>query len=69
MDPLKEWAQTWQRAGAELEKIRRQDIRNADTQAAILLFAEVFDSVLAGMPVRTSSGLVEQQKMFRRLRT
>jgi hypothetical protein len=67
MNDLKNWSDTWQRAGVELDKIRRREIRNADTQKAILIMSDAFEAALRTMPRRTTSGLVEQQKLFRRL--
>ena len=68
MDDLKHWSQTWKAAGVELEKIRRREIRSADTQKAILILSDAFEAALRTTPKRTTSGLVEQQRLFRRLR-
>jgi hypothetical protein len=62
------WMEAWRTAGPELEHIRREEIRNADTRR----FVEVTSGILSGMqpdlPLRQSSGLVEQQRLFRRMR-
>lgn len=64
---LRLWVDTWRRAGAELAEIRRHEIETADTQEAVRqLFGTegYFDSC----PLRTTSGLVEQQALFARFR-
>lgn len=65
---LAEWVKTWQSAGAELEKIRREKIRNEPTAQAILAFADASRSALANNRLRATSGLIEMQKWFKLLR-
>ncbi len=64
---LRQWAERWQRAGRELEEIRRREIESVDTQEAV---RQIFGSgePLDPGPRRTTSGLVEQQAWFARLR-
>jgi len=65
---LRQWADTWERAGRELEEIRRREIESADTQAAI---QQIFGSgaLIGEEPAPGTSGLVEQQAWFARLRS
>jgi hypothetical protein len=63
-----QWIECWRRAGPELEKIRREEIRNADTVAAIEMLSGGFEHARATRPLRSSCGLVEQQRWFSRLR-
>ena len=58
------WVATWQRASAELERIRREEIENADTQEAV---RQLFSGALIGGSIHPISGLVEQQKWFARM--
>jgi hypothetical protein len=60
--------ETWRHAGPELERIRRNEIRNADTQQAIKFFDGMVTEVLKTQPPRLTSGLVEQQAIFHRKR-
>ena len=60
------WIETWRHAGPELERIRRDEIRNADTQKAIKIFDGVVTEVLKMHLPRLTSGLVEQQAIFHR---
>ena len=65
-DLVRQWVETWQRAGIELDAIRRREIESADTQAAI---RQIFgDRPVDSTPAPATSGLVEQQAWFARLR-
>ena len=64
---MREWVATWQRAGQEMEEIRRREIVATNTQEAVQqLFGS--EDAFRGLPPRTSSGLVEQQAWFAKLR-
>jgi hypothetical protein len=68
---LRQWVETWRRAGVEPAEIRRREIQAfvtvGDTQEAI---RQLFGSgkSIDSLPHRTTSGLVEQQAWFARLR-
>ncbi len=64
---MRQWVETWMRAGRELDQIRRREIESANTREAI---RQLFGSPEAfhSLPPRTTSGLVEQQAWFRKLR-
>ena len=64
---LTAWVQNWQVVGPELERMKREEIRRANTQEAIMLFDLAFKAALRNTPPRTTSGLVEMQKLFRKL--
>jgi hypothetical protein len=64
----REWARTWKTAARELEAVRRAEIKSADTAAAIFALDDAFRSMLASLPPRSSSGFVEMQTLFQRLR-
>jgi len=65
----REWASTWKRAANELEAIRKAEIKGAETTTAIVALDDAFRSMLAFLSTRPSSGLVEMQTFFRRLRS
>ncbi len=67
-DPLlRRWVETWNRAAAELERIRRSEIERTDTREAIRqIFGDLDLSALG--PALPTSGLVEQQAWFARTR-
>ena len=62
------WIECWRKAGPELERLRREDIRQADTRKAVKAFAGMVKAALRTLPARSDSGLVEQQRYFRQLR-
>ena len=64
---IRRWVETWRRAEKELDEIRRREIEATDTPEAVrqLFGSRAFD---ADIPPRTTSGLVEQQAWFARLR-
>ena len=55
----------WRRAGPELERMRREEIRRADTARSIPAFDELFEGAVRDFPPKPTSGLVEQQRCFR----
>jgi hypothetical protein len=67
-EDLRRWVQTWKDAGPELEAIRRREIREADNLQVLATLEEVFNHSLRTMPPRSSSGMVEMQAWFRKLR-
>ena len=62
------WVAAWKRAGPALEQIRRQELRNLDTFSAIALLCGPADYHVAPRAPRPTSGLIEQQRVFRRFR-
>lgn len=61
---LKQWVDNWKRAGAELEEIRIEEMRQSDTYESMLALSDAFDSAIAEFNISQTSGLVEQQKYF-----
>ena len=61
---LRQWAQ----AGMVMERVRAEDIRGADTAQALRNFTGAVLAEVRRRPERTTSGLVEQQRWFSRLR-
>jgi hypothetical protein len=62
------WVNTWRNAGPELEAIRRREAATAPVQEAIRQIFDGMDSVFSA-PAPLTSGLVEQQMWFSRIRT
>jgi hypothetical protein len=61
------FAAAWRRAAPELEAKRLQALRNLSEQESALCFAELLTPA-GEYPLRSSSGLVEQQRILARLR-
>lgn len=66
---LARWVRQWRAAEPELEAIRRREIREADTLQSLAILEPAFNHALRTLPLRTSSGLVEMQRIFAKLRT
>jgi hypothetical protein len=58
----------WQRVGPLLEQIRRQELRAMDDAAIRQAIERVLELGAALPAVRTTSGLVEQQRLFQKWR-
>lgn len=66
---LKRWAETWERAGRELAQVRRQELEAMTDDDVRRAIADLFSGAIAAdLPPRTTSGLVEQQRLFGQLR-
>lgn len=63
-----DYVRAWHRAGAELDRQRLQDLRQLSETEAARRFARLLSQPLP-YPLREGSGLVEQQRIFNRLRT
>ena len=66
---IRNWVETWTRAGPELDAIRRRELE-ALTDDDIRRIVQNLMSVPLppDLPMRLNSGLVEQQRWFARLR-
>ena len=64
----REWVAAWERAGPELERMRREELRALDTYRAISLLMGPADYTMEPRAPRPGSGLVEQQRLFQILR-
>jgi len=60
----RQWVSAWERAGAAMEKLRRQELRRLDPRRAIEMLCGPADYHVAPRAPKSSSGLVEQQRWF-----
>jgi len=58
----------WRRAGEVMEKMQAEEIRTADTAQAMRALTGAVLAELQRRPAEPTSGLVEQQRWFRKLR-
>jgi hypothetical protein len=65
---MREWVLTWRAAGDALARIKRDELRQLDTCAALEQLADAFDHALRTAPATLTSGLIEQQRILQRLR-
>ena len=67
-EAMRRWVETWKQAGPELEAIRRQEIRVANNLEVLASLEGAFNHALRTQPLRESSGMVEMQRWFAKLR-
>jgi hypothetical protein len=66
---LREWAETWARAGVELQAIKRRELQAmSDTDAKEAALDLLSMHLPEDLPTRSGSGLVDQQRWFARIR-
>ena len=65
---VRQWIRNWQEVGPILAQLRDEAIRNTDTATAIEQLSDAFESARLHWTPPTTSGLVEQQRLFARLR-
>ena len=58
------WVRTWEKAGRELERIRAQELAAMTEDDARRAMLDVFDLWTPPEEPSTSSGLLEQQRLF-----
>ena len=68
LEQAKHWAEAWEKAGPELERIRRKEIRETDTFEALKAFLGPIDFSKEPFAPRPDSGLLEQQDHFAKAR-
>ncbi|MBI4907211.1 MAG: hypothetical protein HY820_26540 [Acidobacteria bacterium] len=62
------WVQAWKDAAPVLEAVRREDIRRADPVEALAQLECAFNHAVRSQPPRATSGMVEMQRLFAKLR-
>ena len=65
---VRQWVRNWEAVAPLLEELRAEAIRNSDTAAAIEQLSDAFESARRHWSPPATSGLVEQQRWFARLR-
>lgn len=62
------WVRAWKAAGPALERIRREELRRLDAYAAIALLCGPADYRQPPRAPKPTSGLIDQQRYFRKIR-
>jgi hypothetical protein len=65
---LKQWVETWKRAGPELERFRYEELRALTHEQSMAAIQDLLELGYQFARPRQTSGLVEQQRLFRKLR-
>ena len=66
-DQLRAWVQNWKVLGPKLERLRRDRIRVTRTEEAIRQLDLAFKAAIRNNTPRTTSGLIEFQRLLRKL--
>jgi hypothetical protein len=66
---VRQWVHNWEAAAPVLDQLRDEAIRNSDTAKAIEQLSDAFESARRRWTAPPTSGLVEQQRLFARLRS
>ena len=64
---LRAYVERWRLASAKFEELRRQDLRNVNVAQHIEAMNGAFEAALSTQ-IRATSGLVEQQAIFAKIR-
>jgi hypothetical protein len=67
-EAIRRWAETWKKAGPELENIRLRELRGEDNVRSLSLLARAFNHATRTQPPSESSGLIEMQRYLAKLR-
>ena len=65
---IRKWVDAWKEAGPELERIRLREVRDEDNLLSLQLLAPAFEQAAQTQPPDNTSGLVEMQQYFAKLR-
>jgi len=67
-EKMEKWVDAWKRAGSALEEVKRRELRAYDYDKNQALLDEMLQWACDHRRIRLTSGLVEQQRMFMKLR-
>jgi hypothetical protein len=66
-EAIRRWVDAWREAGPRLEELRRNETAEADNLQVLAQLESAFNYAIT-LPPRESSGIVEMQRWFRKLR-
>ncbi len=61
------WIEGWRQAGRRLRELKKSELRDISTTEALQNLSGAFESCRLHFAPRPTSGLVEQQRWFRKL--
>ncbi len=67
-DPVRAWAENWARVGPQLDAIRRRELEAMTDAERFAMIDDLLDIAFRFARPRTTSGLVEQQRWFQKMR-
>lgn len=63
-EEAREFVDRWKRTGPAMEKVRRQELRNARHENDAYLIDQLLEAGLQHARTATTSGLIEMQRIF-----
>lgn len=66
---LQHWVETWKRTGIALDRIKQHELQHQNEAERLALLDEMLQWACDHAQPRLSSGLVEQQRWFMKMRT
>ena len=67
-DQTRAWVENWGKVGPKLEEIRRRELRAFRHEDHVEIIDALLDMGVRFGTARTTSGLVQQQRLFRKAR-
>jgi hypothetical protein len=67
-EQLREYVNRWKETGEFLEKLRREEARNINIYEEIMSLSDASEAALRMYPPKPTSGLIEMQKLFMKLK-
>jgi len=67
-EAIKKWVETWKTAASALDKIRRDELMAFDYEKNFEIIDSMLQYACDHAEIRLTSGLVEQQRLFMKLR-
>ena len=67
-EAMRRWVETWKQAGPDLEAILRKEIEKIDVQKELAALEGAFNHAVRNVRPEPTSGLVEMQDWFSKLR-
>jgi hypothetical protein len=67
-DQLRAWVRAWATAQPELDRLRHQEFRETVTPLALEQLASAINHATRTIPPSPTSGLIEMQRFFAKLR-
>jgi hypothetical protein len=64
---IKSWVERWKTTGDFLSKLKRDEFRRTDTSAIFLSLTEASEAALIAYPPKPTSGLIEMQRLLKKL--
>ncbi|MBW1847786.1 MAG: hypothetical protein JRJ27_11710 [Deltaproteobacteria bacterium] len=65
---IRRWVKTWKRAGPALKEVKRRELREYDYLKNRKVVDEMLQWAIDNQKVRLTSGLVEQQRLFMKMK-